>query len=944
MSRKTELEKIAYKKIKVNEQYRFFNSNYTFNDNVIPFFKHEKIIKNLKNRICFSNGAAFLITGLRGVGKSTLVKRALNELRKEKKSCLPVYINLSRNIEYKELLFEIVRRLYETIIDYKVFDLLDTQIAKQIVIAYSRTSMAISNRNTTSNTTEIQMNNNYLLGNILSNNQITIQSAEEATFLAYSVNDVEHDLLRIVELLNSDKELKIVIVFDELDKLVIDDSGMKYFEDILGKLKNILCSMDAISIFIGGLELYQKWNDDVAKINSIYESIFSWHQYVPCIWDSTETLFELIMEKQYVYEKLSDEFQFICKEKYTNLLKKPFEFFLAYINFKCKGIPRRVYSEFNKFIVWNNGKPYFQITEIDIKEILAYSEIWKKISPIFEDKLYGTIIEMDLTYVTCFNIIEFFFLHAEDEFTLEQVQKTLLYDKMLTPVSIEQIITNLMERFVERHMIQCVQGDKFIVTDRTIKQKSDMAIKDRTLLHNKFEQEDDDINKNGINNNPSFKRRIKRYKSNIIEEFWISYKAEELFVNQANMSIFYVTNIQTNKKYNAILYTDIHNEKMKGKICLYNNQNYAFSSKYLTNTEDIIIDSCIKTSLREIYEGYLLSDLIKAGIKKKYVLLIIEQILEFLIEINKGGYFNANIKASNIVINKFLNVKILDIKSLIKINSSGMQIVTRGYAAPEMYTDSYDMRSDIYSVGVLLWEMLTKQCLREMQFERHIDFEFLNKPMQCSKKLWKIIKKATEYDPELRYQNPQDFLSDIHNCWEYKYGRCKVRKVAVSGTVKGINYIRMEQSVFNEAAYVKGEDSEIIVNTTSDSCSYNTQLLLEDGIGTVILQNRKTDNVVAYLIRKQTNEIFKIIGRECIIGKDESSVDICISDNNSISKIQAKIKKENDNYYISDCNSANHTYLNEMRLESEKYSIVKDGDIIRFGNEEFVFKCEQVNN
>ena len=154
----------------------------------------------------------------------------------------------------------------------------------------------------------------------------------------------------------------------------------------------------------------------------------------------------------------------------------------------------------------------------------------------------------------------------------------------------------------------------------------------------------------------------------------------------------------------------------------------------------------------------------------------------------------------------------------------------------------------------------------------------------------------------------------------------------------------MEQSVFNEAAYVKGEDSEIIVNTTSDSCSYNTQLLLEDGIGTVILQNRKTDNVVAYLIRKQTNEIFKIIGRECIIGKDESSVDICISDNDSISRIHAKIKKENDNYYISDCNSANHTYLNEMRLESEKYSIVKDGDIIRFGNEEFVFKCEQVNN
>lgn len=773
MDKKDDLRNIAYKKIKINEKYRFFNSNYCFNDNVIPFFKHSEIIKNLKNRVKYSNGASFLITGLRGVGKSTLVKRVLSELETEKLSCLPVYINLSINIEYKNLLFEIIRRLYEAIIDNKLLNKIKSTIANDIIISYSRTSMSISSSNRVNGEMEVLGENNSLLGKILIRNKLTHQAAEEASFLAYSANDVEHDLVRVIELLNSDPalDIKIIIVFDELDKLTSTTYGTEYFQDILGKLKNILCSVDVISIFIGGIDLYQNWNEDIAKINSLYDSIFSWHQYVPCIWNSTESLFDLVLEKEYIYEKIEDQFQFICEGKYSNIIKPSFKSFLNYINFKSKGIPRKIYSEFNNFIVWNDKDPYFQISEVDINEVYAYSAIWKKISALFEDQLYKTIIEMDLTYITCFNLIEYFFAHADEELSFEKIQNALLYGDSMPLVNINQIIDDLLNKFVELNILERNSKNKYVVTDLTIKQEENMAIKDKSILQESFIDYNAYIKNPDKNCDPSitFKEKIRRYASDQIISFWDVFEVKDLILDNADMTIFYVKNKRDNSFYIAILYTDKQNKKLQCKNCLYNENVYKLTSKYLLNTTDIIENSYIRTSLREIYNGYLLSHLIEAKIETKYIILIIEQILYFIIDLNKNGYFNANIKASNIMINKYLNVKFLDVKNLIRSNLKGIPISALGYAAPEMYTNNFDMRSDIYSIGVLLWEMISHQPLSKMSFERHIDFELIKKPSSCSRKLWKIIIKATKYNPNERYQNAEEFLKDIHACKRYKF-------------------------------------------------------------------------------------------------------------------------------------------------------------------------------
>lgn len=931
MNKKSELKNIVYKKIKVNDNYRFFNSFYSFNDSVIPFFDHNTIVERLKNRISFSNGASFLITGLRGVGKSTLIKHAINDLQSDKFAYLPVFVNLSKNIEYKDLLFEIVRRLYEAIIDKRIIHKINTSIANDIVLSYIRTSMSIKNSNLINSESELSIGSNTLLENILLKNKSTQQAAQEATFLAYSINDVEHDLVRIIELLNNDRTLNIktIIIFDELDKLTTNENGIEYFEDTLSKLKNIICSINAISIFIGGLDLYQKWNNDVAKINSLYDSIFNWHLYIPCIWESTKLLFDLFLEKEHVYEKIREDFQFMCASQFSNIIKPPFKLFLIYINFKSKGIPRKIYSEFNNFIKWHNQKPYFQISEADANEIEAYSVIWEKIWPIFEDRLYSTVIEMDLTYITCFNILEYFFVHHNENFTIGEIQKAILYDN-ISPVNIEQIISDLIEKFEYYHIITRTKDNKYIVTDFTIKHVKSISIKDKTVMRERTSESK--ISLTMPNNNSgyqdSFARKISQYGSKEITLFWSCFEAKDFILTSSEMSIFYVFNKKNNRAYNAVFYTDKQNEKIDNKNCLYDESRYTLTSKYLLDTTDIIADSQLKTSLRQIYNGYLLSHLVDAKIEPKYITLIIEQILNFIMELNQKGFFNANVKSSNIMINKYLNVKFLDMKNLIREGSRGTPITALGYAAPEMYTDNFDSRSDIYSIGVLLWELIVHKSLSESLIERHIDFQFLKKPNHCSKKMWNIIIKATNSNPDERYQSAEDFLNDIRRSKEYRRNKLYVREDIPTGTVTNL-YTYESDKIINYS----------FRNLNSNVESGETCNLASMGDTETIMRNISVNKKIktAYLVRVSTNEMIMINKSVVKIGKKGGDVDIYLNGNTSISRVHASIILKNNSYYLIDHNTTNHTYLNGIKLHPNEETQIDDGDQIILANEKFVF-------
>ncbi len=111
---------------------------------------------------------------------------------------------------------------------------------------------------------------------------------------------------------------------------------------------------------------------------------------------------------------------------------------------------------------------------------------------------------------------------------------------------------------------------------------------------------------------------------------------------------------------------------------------------------------------------------------------------------------------------------------------------------------------------------------------------------------------------------------------------------------------------------------------------------------TVILN---ADNLnLPYLKRMLGNSSETIIIKQFpfMMGRLEGQVDYCIN-NPAVGKLHAEITKANENYLISDMNSRNGTIINGVRIEPTKESIIKNGDRITLGNEEFMFYCRDTD-
>ena len=92
------------------------------------------------------------------------------------------------------------------------------------------------------------------------------------------------------------------------------------------------------------------------------------------------------------------------------------------------------------------------------------------------------------------------------------------------------------------------------------------------------------------------------------------------------------------------------------------------------------------------------------------------------------------------------------------------------------------------------------------------------------------------------------------------------------------------------------------------------------------------------LERKKNNENIAITKSSFRLGKDDLHCDYCVRDNNTISRQHAVITTIGNNVYIEDNNSKNGTFLNGIMLVAGQRQELRNGDIIKLSNEEFVYK------
>ncbi len=287
-------------------------------------------------------------------------------------------------------------------------------------------------------------------------------------------------------------------------------------------------------------------------------------------------------------------------------------------------------------------------------------------------------------------------------------------------------------------------------------------------------------------------KKIQKESSEIKQDTTLSYSKGSLIpgyemlelLGEGNMGLIYlVRNVKTSKKYALkVIKTYGRDNKAKKRLKerFFHEAEATAAIKHPNIIEivEIQLNPDLKNSyiVMEFVEGEPLSVFIDECRVLKYTQKaeIITQIADALAAIHTHDIYHRDIKPSNIIVDRNLNIKLMDF-GVAKLPSSMLTMTsdllgTPGYMAPESFVSSQvDHRADLFSLGILTYEFF----LGEHPFETdnyvqayHLITTADHIPpskiaLDFPKDLEQIIEKMLKKDPEKRYNSAAEVAADL---------------------------------------------------------------------------------------------------------------------------------------------------------------------------------------
>ncbi len=290
----------------------------------------------------------------------------------------------------------------------------------------------------------------------------------------------------------------------------------------------------------------------------------------------------------------------------------------------------------------------------------------------------------------------------------------------------------------------------------------------------------------------------------------------------------------------------------------------------------------------EYVEGGSLKELIS---KKEFsinkAIEISMQLCEVLHEAHKAGIVHRDLKPANILIDKSGRVKIIDfglakLKDVTKLTKESSTLGTLSYMSPEQIQSAdVDHRSDIFSFGVILYEMITGQLPFKGEYDAAVSYSILYEEPEplvrykagVPEELQRVVNKALEKDPQTRYQHIDDVLTDLKR--EQKSALDLTKKVkqqrkplalALSGTVFLVLILMAARHFFSAG---ETESKERIPIAVADFVNETKEPELNALSGMLITALEQSQRL-SVLTRSRMFEILRQLGKPNVDGIDET--------------------------------------------------------------------------
>lgn len=324
----------------------------------------------------------------------------------------------------------------------------------------------------------------------------------------------------------------------------------------------------------------------------------------------------------------------------------------------------------------------------------------------------------------------------------------------------------------------------------------------------------------------------------------------------------------------------------------------------------------------ELIEGLTLRDCLRRQGKLSYLeaMYVTIQVASALSEAHQKHITHRDIKPENIFVAPdqawhtwltdfgIAGIKDSEITQMMGVSALG----TWKYMSPEQTVSvaEVDYRSDIWSLGVVLYELTTGQ-----------------QPFQ-GRSVPEITSKIAATQPERPSRLNRDFPPEL----EQVILKCLEKKRENRYASVNELGLRLEEIYLR---ILEGSDTVIEEHIPDKP----TPALPEEPC--LIKINKASDpensqQYVAYRLPKS---------RDIVIGRHESShIHLLSSEQTDVSRFHAKLDFINGEFYLTDTNSTNGVFVNQERLAVEKPRLLKPLDQIQIGKNVFIFKYIMLNS
>jgi serine/threonine protein kinase len=369
----------------------------------------------------------------------------------------------------------------------------------------------------------------------------------------------------------------------------------------------------------------------------------------------------------------------------------------------------------------------------------------------------------------------------------------------------------------------------------------------------------------------------------------------------------------------------------------------------------------------EYVDGGTLKDRLKRPLPVAEAVDFIIQAAEGLECAHRNGIVHRDVKPANILVRKDGHLLLTDfgiakiLEGTTNLTRVGTGIGTPQYMSPEQGTGQMvDRRSDIYSLGIVLFHCLTGRVPFTADSPLTITLKHMNDPLPVDKlkaegipaPIIQVVEKMAAKQQQDRYQTAEEVVgvltralaaSNLSLTRGYRGGLASFPPVSPMSGSSVSGSLSSNDNMSNSQLSLNGQS--VVSLTCFRCCAANPSTRLfctscgddlsnqRAGLDTYLVNGRP-------VLARLTIQSGPMKGRSYRFHQDMTTVgrtngnDLVIS-GLTVSRRHARLWFSEGNWYLEDVGSANGTLVNNVRIYQAV--LLHDGDVVNFGDEMVVF-------